>query len=333
MFEILYFSSIEETKQYWEKLELYGSFFYKYEFYKDIYDLVLTNKLDTDIYSDPNILVGIENNKVVGILCFITQNGTIISIYSLGLIGSNLPVKPKYLHKFLEQTKICMSLENIGPFYLSKDSDYGKFYYWMISNTIDLRNLTSIDEYIAFLPKKKRQNLKKIINLNKTIIVKQEEPETYVVYQEEYNKKHWIDKGRRSISLKLLLYGVVFKYSKSVYTLSFYNNEGLIAINKSYIENNILLDYVCIRPTSYNNFIGHYAIYKNIEFAIQNKISYYELGTNLNSDDDTKILNYKRGFINQNSLFCPSGYSIGKNNTLKDEIIYPPYYNGTKWVF
>lgn len=332
--ELVYLHSIQESKDYWEELQpkLPNSIFSKYEFYEKLYYLLLNKEslgiIDQKHYHTPLILIGIDK-EVVGILPCIMQDTNFRPIYNIGIFGIKLPILPEYLHIFLEMSEKTTVLYDLSSFYLDKNAFYSQYYYWVPSTIIDLRTLNTIEEYISSLTKKKRQNLKKVISLNDSISISYEEPKNYKQLQQDYDK-HWILTRGVSISLRMAVYDLMFEQS-NVQIITLYDKEGkVIAVNKSLIDNETLLDYICIRSYFEESYIGLYAVYKNIELAIKNKISYYDLATTLESNESLKgkKLSYKKGFVNQSNIFTPCGYSKGKV-----EVVSPPYFDGKQWIF
>lgn len=320
--EFKYYNSIRETKSLWKDLELpFTSYTLNYELYEELYDFLCSNKIPNyHNYSDPYIVVGFDNNRLVGILPFITRNGERTSIYNCGFIGYLLPVIPSYLHLFAE--KISIDLADISHNYLPRNSEFNNYYFWEKSSIIDLRNINTIEEYLLSLSSKKRKEVNKIINLNKEIRVEESIPENYSLLKRKYNAKHWIKKRGFSMDNVFNVHEILFKYS-NVCTITCYLDKMVVAINKAIIDNNTLLGYVCIRPTLYDNFIFSYSIFKLIELAINKKIDYFNLSVDLGSKD-VKV-SYKKKFLNTNiEIPC----ILSKVNSH-----FPPYYMIDKWIF
>jgi len=318
--EFKYYSSIREVKTIWEDLELpFSSYTTKYELYEELYDFLCSNKIpDYYHYSNPYIMIGLDKGKVIGILPFISSNNKRTLIYNCGFIGYMLPVIPCYLHKFAE--KIDMDLSDINHQYIT-NLENSKYYFWCKANIIDLRNISTSEEYLESLSTKKQKDLKKIINLNNLVVT--EEVLTvpnYNMIKKKYNSK-WIKNKGFSIACRLHLNDILFKHSNTL-TIVCYLNDNIISINKGIIDNNTLLGYSCIRPTTYNNFIFQYSIFKLIELAISKKIEYFNLAS---SFENTLNMSYKNKFLNTD-IKIPCILS-------KTEEGKPPYFSNKKWIF
>jgi len=317
--ELLYFNSLREVESYWDKLDLkYHPIYSNYNFYDEYYYVL--NKISSKYY-DPLILVGIELNKVVGILPLIKQKEMYYTLGSIHCFSYEPQVYKEYLHLFLETSKVEFIIDDISMSYMNRSEDYSKYYYWYKTNVVDLRNIYSIEQYLSSLKKSKKRSIEKVISLNKEVIVKEGIPENYEQYVDSYctNCGYLL-----STKEEFLSFNTLFKYSPEMLDLTFYKDNKVIAITRCTIIDKKVTDYICIRPTMYKNLIGLYSIFKNIEYSIDKKVDYYDLCTCFGFFPE-----YKKTFINQDYLFSPTGVSLNINNSKN---FIPPYFKG-KWVF
>jgi len=327
--ELLYLNSLDETKKYWDKLDLeyYHPIYSNYNFYKECYNILLTIPCITK-YTDPLFLVGIENEKIIGLLPLIKENYKYTFFHlATGCVSYEPPIRPEYLHLFLEFSKIKLEFYDLVCSYIDINSIYSKYYYWVIPNIIDLTNITTIEEYIQSLNGKNRNKLKRIIKKNKDIYIKEGIPEQYKRYKKLYDFKHWVKRKGYSIQLFLSLYEIILKYSQDILSLTFYKEDKVVGIRQSSICNNILQYYPTIRPTLYSNYIGLYSIYIEIEYAIKRHVKYYDFAIDSISSSPVST-RYKKLFLNQYNIKTPCGMSLGTENN-----IFPPYFNGKEWIF
>jgi len=303
---------------------------YNWDIFKTMYEERYNKKWEghLTITKQKNI-VGWKDGKLVGILPLLFEEEAWILPYSGHIPSFSFLIDPVYLHRFLEACDLPFYFDDVSPLYFDRNLAEAKYWFFSKSNVIDLTNISTIDEYLESLPKKRRKELRKIWDANTDVVAEEGCSEELRKQFMDASIQQWLDRNER-LDLKLHLDNFVVDNSECPFDITLFREGKPIAINRCIIEGNYLTDYLCAKLDASDYNIAFLAVLKNIEMVLKRGgVDYYDFCSAFPGNPFETAYTYKKKFVNNDNFKCINGMSY------KKEMPSAPYYSldEKEWIF